>query len=85
MSDVLVLSARDVELCLARDALVDAMDVACREVSSQAAEMPVRLTMRLPKAGGFVSAMPAYLPGPGALARSSSSPRSRAIPRRACR
>jgi ornithine cyclodeaminase len=68
MTEILVLAAQDVERCLDHTSLVDAMDVACREVSTQAAVMPVRLTMRLPAVQGFVSSMPAFLPGPGALA-----------------
>jgi ornithine cyclodeaminase/alanine dehydrogenase-like protein (mu-crystallin family) len=68
VGEILVLSARDVDRCLDRDALVNAMEVACREVSAGTAEMPVRLTLRLPGPRGVMSAMPAYLSDAGGLA-----------------
>ncbi len=65
---VLILSRRDVEAVLDPDALVDAVAAAMAELSSGAASVPQRNAAMVAPVGGALLAMPAYVPGAGALA-----------------
>jgi alanine dehydrogenase len=65
---VLILSRRDVEAVLDPDALVDALAAAMAELSSGAASVPQRNAAMVGPVGGALLAMPAYVPGAGALA-----------------
>jgi ornithine cyclodeaminase len=65
---VLILSRRDVEAVLDPDALVDAVAAAMAELSSGAASVPQRNAAMVEPVGGALLAMPAYVPGAGALA-----------------
>lgn len=64
---MLLLTGSDLDKVLEPHALMSALDLAFREVSSGKAQMPLRLVMPLPD-GGRSLAMPAYLPASGALA-----------------
>ena len=65
---VLILSRADVEAVLDRDRLVDAVAAAMRELSSGEASVPPRTAAIVGRVGGALLAMPAYVPGAGALA-----------------
>jgi ornithine cyclodeaminase/alanine dehydrogenase-like protein (mu-crystallin family) len=65
---VLILSRRDVEAVLDLDALVDAVASAMAELSSGVASVPQRNAAMVEPVGGALLAMPAYVPGAGALA-----------------
>jgi ornithine cyclodeaminase/alanine dehydrogenase-like protein (mu-crystallin family) len=65
---VLILSRRDVEAVLDLDALVDAVAAAMAELSSGVASVPQRNAAMVESVGGALLAMPAYVPGAGALA-----------------
>ena len=65
---MLVLSRSDVEAALDPDLLVDAVAAAMAELSAGAASVPARTGAEVAGVGGVLIAMPAYLPGAGALA-----------------
>jgi ornithine cyclodeaminase/alanine dehydrogenase-like protein (mu-crystallin family) len=65
---VLILSRADVESVIDRDRLVDAVAAAMRELSSGEASVPPRNAASVERVGGTLLAMPAYVPGAGALA-----------------
>jgi ornithine cyclodeaminase len=65
---VLILSRRDVEAVLDRDALVDAVAAAMAELSSGVASVPQRNAAMVAPVGAALLAMPAFVPGAGALA-----------------
>lgn len=65
---MLILSRADVEAVIDRDALVDAVAAAMRELSSGEASVPPRTAAMVERVGGALLAMPAYVPGAGALA-----------------
>jgi alanine dehydrogenase len=65
---VLILSRADVEAVIDRDRLVDAVAAAMRELSSGEASVPPRNAAMVERVGGALLAMPAYVPGAGALA-----------------
>jgi alanine dehydrogenase len=65
---VLILARHDVEAALDRDRLVDAVAAAMAELSSGAASVPGRTAALVPAVGGALMAMPAHVPGAGALA-----------------
>jgi len=65
---VLILSRRDVEAVLDLDALLDAVAAAMAELSSGVASVPQRNAAMVEQVGGALLAMPAYVPGAGALA-----------------
>ena len=65
---VLILSRADVEALIDRDRLVDAIAAAMRELSSGEASVPPRTAAMVERVGGALLAMPAYVPGAGALA-----------------
>jgi len=65
---VLILTRADVEAVLDRDRLVDAVAAAMAELSSGAASVPNRTGAGVAPVGGTLLAMPAYVPGIGALA-----------------
>jgi alanine dehydrogenase len=65
---VLILSRRDVEAVLDPDTLVDAVAAAMAELSMGAASVPQRNAAMVEPVGGALLAMPAYVPGAGALA-----------------
>ena len=65
---MLILSRRDVEAVLDPDALVDAVAAAMAELSSGVASVPQRNAAMVEPVGGALLAMPAYVPGAGALA-----------------
>ena len=65
---MLILSRRDVEAVLDLDALVDAVAAAMAELSSGVASVPQRNAAMVEPVGGALLAMPAYVPGAGALA-----------------
>jgi len=65
---VLILSRHDVEAVLDLDALVDAVAAAMAELSSGVASVPQRTAAMVEPVGGALLAMPAYVPGAGALA-----------------
>ena len=64
---MLVLSRRDVEAALDPDRLVDAVAAAMAELSAGHASVPGRTGAEVAEVGGVLIAMPAYLPGAGAL------------------
>ena len=64
---VLVLSKIEVESLLDTDLLRAAMASALAEVSAGAASMPTRIAAQVAQRDGLLAAMPAYLPGAGAL------------------
>jgi alanine dehydrogenase len=65
---VLILARHEVEAALDRDRLVDAVAAAMAELSSGAASVPARTAALVPAVGGALMAMPAHVPGAGALA-----------------
>jgi ornithine cyclodeaminase len=65
---VLILSRRDVEAVLDLDALLEAVAAAMAELSSGVASVPQRNAAMVEHVGGALLAMPAYVPGAGALA-----------------
>jgi ornithine cyclodeaminase len=65
---VLILSRADVEAVIDRDRLVDVVAEAMRELSSGEASVPPRTGAAVGLVGGTLLAMPAYVPGAGALA-----------------
>ncbi len=65
---MLILSRSEVEAALDRDRLVDAVAAAMEELSSGRASVPPRTAAIVPEVGGALLAMPAYVPGAGALA-----------------
>jgi alanine dehydrogenase len=65
---VLILSRGDVEAVLDPDALVDSVAAAMAELSSGEASVPKRTAAMVEPVGGALLAMPAYVPGAGALA-----------------
>jgi ornithine cyclodeaminase len=65
---VLILSRRDVEAVLDLDALLEAVAAAMAELSSGVASVPQRNAAMVEQVGGALLAMPAYVPGAGALA-----------------
>jgi alanine dehydrogenase len=64
---MLVLSRADVERLLDLDRLIDAVADAMVEVSAGTVSMPPRVAAAVDKPEGLLVAMPAYLPGAGAL------------------
>jgi alanine dehydrogenase len=65
---VLILGRHEVEAALDRDRLVDAVAAAMAELSSGAASVPNRTAALVAAVGGALMAMPAHVPGAGALA-----------------
>jgi len=65
---MLVLSAAEVAALLDLDALADALQEAMAELSAGLASVPPRVAALVPGRDAMLAAMPAYLPGPGALA-----------------
>ncbi|HEY3765052.1 MAG TPA: ornithine cyclodeaminase family protein [Gaiellales bacterium] len=65
---MLILSRSDVAAALDRDRLVEAVAAAMQELSSGVASVPARTAARIDAVGGALLAMPAYVPGAGALA-----------------
>jgi alanine dehydrogenase len=65
---VLILARHEVEAALDRDRLVDAVAAAMAELSSGAASVPNRTAALVEAVGGALMAMPAHVPGAGALA-----------------
>jgi alanine dehydrogenase len=65
---VLILARHEVEAALDRDRLVDAVAAAMAELSSGAASVPSRTAALVEAVGGALMAMPAHVPGAGALA-----------------
>jgi ornithine cyclodeaminase len=64
---MLILSRRDVERLLDLDRLIDVVADAMVEVSAGTVSMPPRVAASVDRPEGFLAAMPAYLPGAGAL------------------
>lgn len=64
---MLILTRRDVEELLDLDQLIDAVAAAMAALSEGSASMPPRGVAIVPEREGVLAAMPAYLPGPGAL------------------
>jgi ornithine cyclodeaminase/alanine dehydrogenase-like protein (mu-crystallin family) len=64
---VIAISRAEVEDLLDLDELIDALAAAHAELSAGKASMPPRIAARVDEAGGFLLAMPAYLPSAGAL------------------
>ncbi len=65
---MLILSRRDVEAVLDLDALLEAVAAAMAELSRGVASVPQRNAAMVEQVGGALLAMPAYVPGAGALA-----------------
>jgi len=65
---VLVLSAAEVASLLDLDALADAVQAAMADLSAGRASVPPRVAALVPEGDAMLAAMPAYLPGAGALA-----------------
>jgi alanine dehydrogenase len=65
---VLILTRSEVEAALDRDRLVDVVAAAMAELSSGKASVPARTAAIVAEVGGALLAMPAYVPGAGALA-----------------
>jgi ornithine cyclodeaminase len=65
---VLILSSSEVDAALDRDRLLDAVAAAMAELSSGRASVPPRTGASVADVGGTLLAMPAYVPGAGALA-----------------
>jgi alanine dehydrogenase len=57
-----ILSRADVEARLDLDALIDALAPAMADLSSGAASSPARIVAQVPEHGGFLGAMPGYVP-----------------------
>jgi alanine dehydrogenase len=64
---VLILTRRDVETLLDPDRLIDAVADAMVELSAGTASSPPRVAAAIDGRDAFLAAMPAYLPGAGAL------------------
>src|SRR5262245_1384182 len=64
---MLLLSRDDVERLLDLDRLIDAVADAMVEVSAGTVSMPPRVAASVDRPEGLLAAMPAYLPGAGAL------------------
>lgn len=64
---MLVLDKRDVESLLDPDELRDAVATALSDLSAGRASMPTRIAALVPEQDALLAAMPAYLPGAGAL------------------
>ena len=64
---MLFLSRADVEARLDLDALIAALAPAMVDLSSGAASSPARIVAQVPGAGGFLGAMPGYVPSIGVL------------------
>lgn len=64
---VLLLAKRDVEAVLDPDELRAAVAAALADLSAGRASMPARIAALVPEREGLLAAMPAYLPGSGAL------------------
>jgi ornithine cyclodeaminase len=64
---MLILSRADVEALLDLDRLIDAVADAMVELSAGAVSMPPRVAAAVAGEEAFLAAMPAYLPGAGAL------------------
>lgn len=64
---MLVLDKREVESLLDPDALRAAVAAALADLSAGRASMPTRIAALVPERDGLLAAMPAYLPGAGAL------------------
>ncbi len=64
---MLVLDASQVESLLDSDRLIDALAGAMADLSSGRASAPDRIAALVPEQGGFLAAMPAYVPSLGAL------------------
>jgi len=65
---MLVLSAAEVASLLDLDALADELQAAMVELSAGRASVPPRVAALVPRRDAMLAAMPAYLPGVGALA-----------------
>lgn len=65
---MLVLSAAEVASLLDLDALADALQAAMTELSAGRTSVPPRVAAQVPERDAMLAAMPAYLPGAGALA-----------------
>src|SRR5215469_12098515 len=65
---MLVLSAAEVMSLLDLDALADAVQSAMVDLSAGRASVPPRVAALVPEREAMLAAMPAYLPGAGALA-----------------
>ena len=65
---MLVLSADEVASLLDLDALADALQAAMADLSAGRASVPPRVAAAVPERDAMLAAMPAYLPGAGALA-----------------
>jgi ornithine cyclodeaminase len=65
---VLVLSAAEVMSLLDLDALADTLQAAMTDLSAGRASVPPRVAALVPERDAMLAAMPAYLPGTGALA-----------------
>ncbi len=65
---MLILTRSEVEAALDRDRLVDAVAAAMEELSNGRASVPPRTAAIVPGVGGALLAMPAHVPGAGALA-----------------
>jgi len=65
---VLVLSADEVASLLDLDSLADALQSAMADLSAGRASVPPRVAALVPERDAMLAAMPAYLPGAGALA-----------------
>ena len=65
---MLILTRSEVEAALDRDRLVDVVAAAMEELSNGRASVPARTAAIVAEVGGALLAMPAYVPGAGALA-----------------
>ena len=65
---MLVLSADEVVSLLDLDSLADALQAAMADLSAGRASVPPRVAALVPERDAMLAAMPAYLPGAGALA-----------------
>jgi alanine dehydrogenase len=65
---MLVLSAAEIASLLDLDALADALQAAMTELSAGRTSVPPRVAAQVPERDAMLAAMPAYLPGAGALA-----------------
>ena len=63
MTDVLVLSAKDVAQLLPMRSCIDVMRDALAALARGKALVPLRLVMRMPDASGFLGLMPGYIAG----------------------
>jgi ornithine cyclodeaminase len=67
MPCVLVLTRAEVASLLDPDELIDAVAAAMVDLSSGEASMPTRVAATVPRSGGLLGAMPAWLPSAGVL------------------